>query len=419
MNESQIEQHIKRLNRGDGRSVSAEWEVVLANCFSKLGNVEYEPNLGGPSHPDLLISVPGVDPFVAEIVSVSDAGYENANPVRYFETAFERLARKKGMGLGGFDFRFGGNDVGVFREQKTQILLPPKSDIDSFVEGTFCNFLDDIAREPEKTHRHSYRDSRTDITVTYDPSDRGTSGSGHPSYTTLKAREANTLYKALARKANRLKQSAYSGPKGIIVCDGGASYLYNIFGSATSIGIREIIGNFFRKHLSVSFVMVVRTQSRDSSLRREVMQLSRDIFLNGYLPDTPNGPALTEILSKSVDIAPRPLRLAINSWQQVPHRYRLLANSHYGGVTLGSSRMKISARTVQALLVGELSQGDFRSGHEDLVQCLKRTLEQGRSITAASVEVSTDEDDDWLVLEFGEPDPAHHPFINPGPKTGS
>jgi hypothetical protein len=118
-----------------------------------------------------------------------------------------------------------------------------------------------------------------------------------------------------------------------------------------------------------------------------------------------------------VALAPRPMRLAINSWQRVPDRYRLLANSHYGGVTLGSKRMKISARTVQALLAGQLSQLDFQRSHEDFVKLLKRTLEQGRSITETHVEVSNDEDDDWLVLEFGESDPAQHPFIHPSRKT--
>lgn len=76
--------------------------------------------------------------------------------------------------------------------------------------------------------------------------------------------------------------------------------------------------------------------------------------------------------------------------------------------------MKISARTIQTLLAGELSQADFQSSHGDFVQLLKRTLEQGRSITAARVEASDNEDDDWLVFEFSEPDPAHHPFVNPG-----
>lgn len=295
MSESQIEGHVGRLNLGDRRSVSAEWEVVLINSFSKFGSVEHEPNLGGTSSPDLFVSTPGVKPFAADIASVSDAGYENDNPIRYFETAFERLVRSKGIGLGGFYFDFGSKETGEYPEQKTQLLLPPKPEIDHFVKDNFAGFIEAIAREPGRTHRHSYRDSRADISVTYDPANTTISGAHYPSYTAVKDLEKNSLYNALSSKASQLKNSGFEGTKGVIVCDGGASYLSDAFGSATSFGLKKIIANFFRKHSSVSFVMVVRTLSRDSSLRRDTIQLSCGVFLNGHLPDTPNGERLIEV----------------------------------------------------------------------------------------------------------------------------
>jgi hypothetical protein len=133
MSDTQIERHVTFLNLAEGQGASTEWEVVLANCFSKVGDVGYEPDLGGTSRPDRLVSPRGTEPFVAEIVTVSDAGYENDNPVRYFESAFEKLATKKGVDPGGFHFRIGGENVGNFPEQKTRLLVPPKRGIERFV----------------------------------------------------------------------------------------------------------------------------------------------------------------------------------------------------------------------------------------------------------------------------------------------
>lgn len=108
MTASQLDKHVRRLNLEDGQAASTEWEVVLLNSLSKLGRVQYEPDLGGSSRPDVLVSDCGIEPFVVEITSVSDAGYELDNPVQDFETAFHELAEKKQLAPGGFDFQVGG-----------------------------------------------------------------------------------------------------------------------------------------------------------------------------------------------------------------------------------------------------------------------------------------------------------------------
>jgi hypothetical protein len=250
--------------------------------------------------------------------------------------------------------------------------------------------------------------------VTYNPKDRPFSGAGYPSYTALKAREKNSLHEALSRKASQLKNTGFEGTKGIIVCDAGASFLSDAFGGATSFNLRTIIGNFFRKHTSVSFLMIVRTFSIDGSLRKSAIQLSRQIFFNGYLPnDEKNEACLFQILSKAIDTAPRPIRLAINAWQPVSGKYGFLVNSFFGGGSLSSRYIKVSSRTIQALLAGELSQADFQNTYGDFVRIVKEAFQQGRSISTTRIESCDEADDDWLVLEFGEPDPGQHPFIKP------
>ena len=411
MTASQLDRHVRLLNLEDGQEAGAEWEVVLLNSLNRFGRVQYEPNLGGKSQPDLLVSgCDGIEPFVVEITSVSDAGYERDNPLRDFEDAFHKLARKKTLAPGGFDFQIGGEEVGEYPEQKTRLLLPNRGDIKRFVDDTYATFLDEIRVEPNRTRSHKLKEPTLQICVTYDPKRLGFSSTGHPSYTSLKARRNNTLFNALSKKAKQLKQCGFEGTRGIVVCDAGANYLSSLSGGVTTFRLRDILDGFFREHSTVSYVMIVRTVlSSDSKTRG----LCRDVLLNGYAQRNPSERQLIEILSKSIDILPRPAQLAINAYRSVPGCFRLFENSHFGGGAMSSKRVKVSARTIHALLAGQLSLERYLESHKDSARVLEIALKQGRSIRAVHSETSEIEDDDWLTFEIGEPDPAIHRFTNP------
>jgi hypothetical protein len=141
--------------------------------------------------------------------------------------------------------------------------------------------------------------------------------------------------------------------------------------------------------------------------------LSREIFLNHNAPRNPSDNQLIEILARAIDTLPRPAQLAINAYRSVPGWFRLFENSHFGGGAMSSKRVKISARTVHALLAGQLDAERYLASHKDSAGFLERALKQGRSIRAVHLEKSEKEDDDWLSFEFCGPDPAIHPFVNP------
>jgi len=413
MSELQLERLVGLLNLDDRKAVSTEWEIALSNSFSKFARVQYEPNLGGTSRPDLLVSDDnGIDRFVVEITSVSDAGYERDNPVDDFQMAFHELAEKKQLPAGGFQFAIGGEDVGDFPEQKTRLRLPRRAELAHFVKETYSTFLEGVKAEPNRANTHEFKDSRAEVTVTYDPRRVGFSGAGYPSYKSLKARTRNTLYEALKNKASTLKRCGFEGTRGIVVCDGGASYLSDSLGDATTFGLRAIVADFFRKHFSVSFIMVVRT-ILSSERSRQVRGLSRDLWLNSYLPNGPHESRLVESLYRSIDTLPRPAQLAINAYRPAGGEFRLFENSFFGGGMRSSKQIKISARTVHALLAGQLAPERYLAGHKDSVKFLEDALKQGRSMSAVHLERSENEDDDWLTIEFGDQDPAIHQFVNP------
>jgi hypothetical protein len=409
------DRQVRLLNLEDGQEAGAEWEVVLVNSFSKLGRVQYEPDLGGSSQPDLCVSgCNGIEPFVVEITSVSDAGYERDNPIEDFEVAFHKLAHKKKLAPGGFDFQVGGEEVGEYPEQKTRLLLPNRREIKRFVDDTYGSFLDEIRAEPNRVRTHDLKKPALQITITYDPRRLGFSGAGYPSYTSLKARRTNTLFKALSKKAKQLKECGFEGTRGIVVCDAGASYLSSLSGGATTFSLRDIPANFFREHSTVSYVMLVRTVSHGDLAS---VGLTRDVSLNGYIQTKASDNRLVEILYRSIDILPRPAQLAINAYRSVPGPFRLFENSHFGGGRMSSKRVTISARTIHALLAGQLTPERYLESHKDSARILEIALKQGRTISAVHLEKSEREDDDWLTLEIGPPDPAIHPFVNPLRKT--
>jgi len=77
--------------------------------------------------------------------------------------------------------------------------------------------------------------------------------------------------------------------------------------------------------------------------------------------------------------------------------------------------VSISARDLMQLLSGKLSQEDFCKAYRFDVQHVNPfalALSQGRLIQRASL-ATLDGDDDLVIFEFGEIDPAIAPFFMP------
>lgn len=91
---------------------------------------------------------------------------------------------------------------------------------------------------------------------------------------------------------------------------------------------------------------------------------------------------------------------------------------------MSERRVKISARALLGLLAGTVSQADFFKAHgfiesEDTrhaINVFQRAVKSSRLISNVSIETGRSADDDWIIFEFGEPDPAVLPFAIP--RTG-
>jgi ABC-type Fe3+-hydroxamate transport system substrate-binding protein len=73
--------------------------------------------------------------------------------------------------------------------------------------------------------------------------------------------------------------------------------------------------------------------------------------------------------------------------------------------------VKVSSRNVLQLLAGTLGVQQFQAGLGGRNPFAEKLL-RGQLIKSVLIEPSevAEEDDDWIVFEFGEPDPAISPF---------
>jgi hypothetical protein len=93
---------------------------------------------------------------------------------------------------------------------------------------------------------------------------------------------------------------------------------------------------------------------------------------------------------------------------------------HHGGGKMSRNSVTISLRALHELLAGRRSIEEFNALHSwrtleepgiTQVNPFDRTLAEGRMVKDVRVERDENADDDWITLEFGQPDAAISPFV--------
>jgi len=226
------------------------------NAFSQLGVVRYEPDdLGGHKRPDIHFFATGSkDPLIADVLSVSDKGLDQANP---FDLLLEQLKqqfsplRRRGV-VGHLSLNVGATSDRVYKgSEPTTLRLPnPGRFKDVIFARTFKQFLNEVSNHPNSVHTFVIKNADVDVSIQFTPQQAGMSGS-HPSYTAAHSLTRNPVLNALREKAGHLKHCGFSGPSGIILCDGGCQLLRTKMENWSAYTLKEIISEFFRKHRSV------------------------------------------------------------------------------------------------------------------------------------------------------------------------
>lgn len=418
----QTKEHIRRLNSADESSLDAEWEVVLLNALSKLGKVVHVPDFG--SRPDIYFvsEAEPTQPFIADIATISDRGLEGRYPVRALWDRLMKIVRERGLMNNSFFLKIGGNYGSRFSpNHKSELGLPSnKKDFDKFVFNTeFYDWLERLATSQYAESSLYIKNEKTDLLLTYNPSQPFATLT-HVSYTRLTSLVQNTVYNRLEEKVGKLVKANFNGPSGIILCDGGCSYLISK-GDWASYRIDDVIHYFLRAQPLVSFVMTVRIEQHFGfGAHRETITKIYPGVTHDAL-----GNDVKESLGKLAKAMPEAERSADNAVNMLRASCRSIGDSFIGGLTVGDSEIKISARAILDLLAGRITQEDFFKLHHFISEDgggpqypnpFDDKLSKGRLIVAIDVEES-DRDDNWLVIKFGDTDPAVSPFRTPANYT--
>ncbi|MBZ5512975.1 MAG: hypothetical protein LAN70_17655 [Acidobacteriia bacterium] len=423
---SQVQRHVDLLNGTNTyQCIETEWEVVVLNAVSKLGTVRHEPTFSGRKAPDVHFSSKQGEEFIADITSVSDKGLHAANR---FDLLWDELRlrtrwlRDKGV-HGSFSLRVGDYDVRPRRGGPPLRLKVPERRLfeDRIFNERFRQFLAEIVANPGVRRTYEVNTSDTSVAILYTPRASTSSGS-HASYTGARSVRQNAVFRALAKKWQKLKETGFNGYKGIILCDGGCDTLRS--GRQhdwTTYELNEIIAEFFRQHSLAAFVLLLRMKHVGNLWNVGPGHWSLDpaLYLNCTID--PMSSELKRVLG-SIH-----LKLANPAIGPMNARYRLQwavragkmheGESNYGGMTVSSREIKISSRVVQEVLAGKIDQATFVKQYDSGggMTPFMQMLSQGRLIKGVRFERSAvpQDDDDWLVFEFGEPDAAVFPFTVP------
>jgi hypothetical protein len=424
LTDEQLRALTSRLNRDDLQAFDAEWEVAVLNAFSKSGKVSHELDLSGTSKLDLFF-VPSGDQstsLAADITTVSDDGYERDSPVNDFYVELSKRIRN--VTTGGFNLRIGSEPPKEFG-RIPKILLPPRREFHKEIfNAKFKAFLKRIKENPDKSDVFEVRTQNTSVYLSYQPGRRIYS-SEWTAYRIAQEKDRNPVFNALKSKHRQLKNSGYSGTRGIILCDGGTNMFaarqygsFEFFYSAT-----DAIKDFFRQNKSVDFVLLVSSVWTEKSNPFEAGQTRRiqvQVFGNEAYGNLPL--SIRESLENVNKNFPEPCNTAGGARDTIklgydPKALRPLAS----GLRVSSTEVSVFSSTVIALLAGIITQDEFEkslgfkpSEHKPQAvgNVFAHMLDQKMRISEISVK-ETPHDDHWLVFKFDGPDAAISDFVCP------
>ena len=409
------------MDRKNSSALGYEWELILLYALAQVGDVAYEAEFAsGATRPDLaFISKEAGIRFVADVITVSDAGLEEENPVMRFSQSLHRLKEKYGL-KGSLNHRVEGTTEGpTYRNRKTKLKLPRIAELESFLAKHVGPHFERIAREKLARNAFVIKEPGVEFVVTYEEGQRY-GGSSYPAYTAIQSLTRNPVYLALKAKAGQLKKSGTTDPLGIVLCDGGCTLLSRPGRQQMQIGLDEVIAEFFRQNSSIAFVAVLvfpptRVQAFAGIVKE--LRLTGRVYSNPRAANAVPEAILLERLNTGLAKLPSPVATPRDALYWVDR------SEPYHGKTIDiletraglmTQSVKMSARKMQEILSGEITAdqlfADYARPGEAIDNPFARTLKMGLTIEAVTLTKIPDKDDDEVEITFGLPDPAVSKF---------
>jgi hypothetical protein len=420
-----LENLVKRLDTSNRDALEAEWELIVLTALASIGRVEHEADLGGSSRLDVRFESVPLGRFVADIRTVSDEGYDRKNPVHEFSTELSRVSeilRSSGV-QGGFYYRVNGVSASVRSGQyKTKLKLPFTFDFKPVIFHTpkFKAFLAAVRAEPSQDHTVDINNEEVSVSITFSARFAGVQYGSYLSFNQAHDVVHNVVWRALKEKSTQIKRAGLRATgelAGVILCDGGCGLLRALPNPHT-LTLADVISRFLRKSSTVDFVCVLDIPDSAAYGQTRLPSIEARTW-------TKRDEGWVQRLSIAFNAALRTLPAPQLSPVNTLNHFKWAKNSRqlwgkHANSAMTDDSLEISLRAVMEYLAGRMERSAFeRIVHPDWIAQLKNRLEQGRSVDDVSVKKGIGEDDDRLVIRFGEHDPAISHFRVPRPsKSG-
>jgi hypothetical protein len=198
--------------------LATEWEILVLNLLSKVGNLKHERTFQNGKRPDIYFRSKRIQPFIADITAVSDRDLDKKNPSDFFYECVREYFRKSSLLIGGLTIEFSGERIGEYRDQRVKLHLPPKREIPVFVQKHFAAIVQAIKSDPHRSFVTRIVEDNVDIGFSYGPGSIDVIVAGPP-HRAPYSRQDNPVFNALKAKARQLKQCGFRGPAGVFLCD--------------------------------------------------------------------------------------------------------------------------------------------------------------------------------------------------------
>lgn len=405
-------------NKRVDQALPAEIELALLWSFSKLGEMDVEPEWWGDSRrPDVITEhlVPGTLTAV-EIAAATDNSISGKEAMNRIAIQFVDHANATEKGVGQYlYFTFG--DTRVYEKGKSvRVRLAPEGHV-----------VSDQSKALLRQWLKSGQSKSNSLNVVEDGLQVSIERKGHRlpeqqntfSYVPPEANyiDDNPLYDLLKRKAAQLKAAKFGTIRVVVVADVGSSLLRQIgsYGERHSLGGAasgsSIISQFMKQNAGkIEGVVTVSPYRKGNPFRHSELSWRVEIFSN----DSGLKTKLSEGFNKAIAALPKPrfegcqARSLFLQDAFSPKRMGWYVGVHMEN-RMENTTLHIPARALLDLLAGRITPQQFTHFMGDQqgdVSLIKSLLDNGN--TLSKIEMSKrdiDVDDDHIVLHFTD-DPA-------------
>lgn len=414
----------KAKSKGEYPTLAGEWELVILNALNKLGKVENEKKFAWRQPLDVYFELreDTSQSFLADIVTLSDKGFDGRYPLQQFiEKLFDKFLEHGFDRRNSFSFRIEGDGSpihkGHYYSDKDQDGLLYKGGLDVklhispireiedlvFKRSEFIDFLNRIkSSRNRKDHVRIFDvEKKLNFAIEYNPHQSGSMIS-NPYYKYITNITKTRLYAELEEKAYKLKKAEYSGPLGVIVCDGGYSpFRHNPDWHAHSA--KEVIFRFLELNREISFVLLLKIEQPFSGSTHEV-----EIDLLTRIDPIPLSEGLMGALHSLPTAFHSPEQDTVNAMNILQSR-RSYVKASIGLQMRENVTVTVSTRKALMILAGKLSPDALMEE-----KLLAHWLERGKVISNVKfIKSENEKDDDQIELTLSGPDPSITEFVLP------